>query len=97
MPLSEMNERKYKEYVLRLREEIENDVIVCNTDRHFGNFGFLVDNRTIQIVAPAPLFDHGNALFNCCELQTESGINVTREQTQKTKSRSRLIRDDHPL
>ena len=28
MPLSEMNERKYKEYVLRLREEIENDVSI---------------------------------------------------------------------
>lgn len=28
MPISEMNERKYKEYVLRLREEIENDVSI---------------------------------------------------------------------
>ena len=40
------------------------DALIFNTDRHFGNFGFLVDNRTNQIVAPAPLFDHGNALFN---------------------------------
>ena len=30
----------------------------------FGNFGFLVDNRTNKISAPAPLFDHGNSLFN---------------------------------
>ncbi len=35
-----------------------------NTDRHFGNFGFLVDTGTNQISAPAPLFDHGNSLFN---------------------------------
>ena len=35
-----------------------------NTDRHFGNFGFIVDNKTNKIVAPAPLFDHGNALLN---------------------------------
>ena len=40
------------------------DAVVCNTDRHCGNFGFLVDNDSNQIVAPAPLFDHGNALFN---------------------------------
>lgn len=40
------------------------DALICNTDRHFGNFGLLVDNRTNQIAAPAPLFDHGNSLFN---------------------------------
>ncbi|WP_409969240.1 XRE family transcriptional regulator [Bengtsoniella intestinalis] len=40
------------------------DALICNTDRHFGNFGVLVDTQTNQIVAPAPLFDHGNALFN---------------------------------
>jgi hypothetical protein len=40
------------------------DAIICNTDRHFGNFGVLVDNKTNKIVAPAPLFDHGNSLFN---------------------------------
>lgn len=40
------------------------DAVIFNTDRHFGNFGFLVDNATNQICAPAPLFDHGNSLFN---------------------------------
>jgi len=40
------------------------DALICNTDRHFGNFGFLIDNKTNKIVAPAPLFDHGNSLFN---------------------------------
>ena len=40
------------------------DVIIMNTDRHFGNFGFIVDNKANKIVAPAPLFDHGNALLN---------------------------------
>ncbi len=40
------------------------DAVICNTDRHFGNFGVLVDTETNEIVAPAPLFDHGNALFN---------------------------------
>ena len=40
------------------------DAIICNTDRHYGNFGFLVDNQTNKIAKPAPLFDHGNSLFN---------------------------------
>ena len=53
-----------EEYVKALNEMIVLDAIICNTDRHFGNFGFLVDNKTNKIVAPAPLFDHGNSLFN---------------------------------
>ena len=52
------------EFVKALDDMIVLDALIFNTDRHFGNFGFLVDNRTNQIVAPAPLFDHGNALFN---------------------------------
>lgn len=39
------------------------DAVIGNTDRHFGNFGFIVENRTNTICAPAPLFDHGNGLF----------------------------------
>lgn len=39
------------------------DAIILNTDRHFGNFGFMVDNRTNKICAPAPLFDHGLSLL----------------------------------
>ena len=55
------------------------DAVICNTDRHFGNFGFLVDNETNEIVAPAPLFDHGNALFNFAgrdALASEEGLNA---------------------
>ena len=61
-----------REYYHNLGHEFEQamddmlilDALIFNTDRHFGNFGFLVDNKTNQIVAPAPLFDHGNSLFN---------------------------------
>ena len=51
-------------FVRSLNEMIVFDALVCNTDRHFGNFGVLVDSHTNRIVRPAPLFDHGNALFN---------------------------------
>jgi len=40
------------------------DALICNVDRHYGNFGFLVDSVSNTIIAPAPLFDHGNSLFN---------------------------------
>lgn len=51
-------------FVSALNNMLLLDALICNTDRHFGNFGFLIDNRTNQIAAPAPLFDHGNSLFN---------------------------------
>lgn len=52
------------EFVNALNEMLVFDAVICNTDRHFGNFGVLVDNRTNAITVPAPLFDHGNSLFN---------------------------------
>ena len=61
-----------KEYYKELGPEFENalndmfifDALIFNTDRHYGNFGFLIDSHTNEIIAPAPLFDHGNSLFN---------------------------------
>lgn len=52
------------EYISALGDMIILDALICNVDRHYGNFGFLIDNKTNQITAPAPLFDHGNSLFN---------------------------------
>ncbi len=61
--------RKYyeklgQEYVDALNDMIVFDAVIYNTDRHYGNFGLLVNSVTNEIVAPAPLFDHGNSLFN---------------------------------
>lgn len=52
------------EYVKALDDMIVFDALICNVDRHFGNFGLMVNNESNQVVAPAPLFDHGNSLFN---------------------------------
>ena len=52
------------DFVRSLDEMIVFDALICNTDRHYGNFGLLFDSRTNQPVRPAPLFDHGNALFH---------------------------------
>ncbi len=39
------------------------DAIIFNTDRHLGNFGFLVDNNINKIVSTSPIFDNGLSLF----------------------------------
>jgi len=51
------------EFYEALVDMIVFDVIIINTDRHFGNFGLLVDNSTNKIVKPAPIFDNGLSLF----------------------------------
>lgn len=60
----EYYEKLGPEYVDALNDMIVLDALIYNTDRHFGNFGVLVDSKTNKIIAPAPLFDHGNSLFN---------------------------------
>ena len=51
------------EFYEALVDMIVFDVIIVNTDRHFGNFGLLIDNKTNKIVKPAPIFDNGLSLF----------------------------------
>ena len=60
----EYYEKLGSEYVDALNDMIVFDAVIYNTDRHYGNFGLLVDSRTNKIIAPAPMFDHGNSLFN---------------------------------
>lgn len=60
----EYYEKLGKKFVEALNDMLVFDAVIMNTDRHFGNFGFLIDSKTNKIVAPAPLFDHGNSLLN---------------------------------
>ncbi|MBP7250266.1 MAG: hypothetical protein KA985_04745 [Selenomonas sp.] len=39
------------------------DALICNRDRHLGNFGYLVDNNTGAYLSPAPIFDNGFSLL----------------------------------
>lgn len=52
------------QYTKALSEMFVLDALIYNTDRHFGNFGLMIDSRSNRICGPAPLFDHGNSLFN---------------------------------
>lgn len=40
------------------------DALIFNTDRHMGNFGYLINNDTNEIVGAAPIFDNGYGLFS---------------------------------
>ena len=43
------------------REMVVMDAVMANVDRHAGNYGFLVNNATGEILRMAPLFDHNMA------------------------------------
>lgn len=50
-------------YYQELIDMLVFDAIILNEDRHFGNFGLLIDNHTNKIIAPAPIFDNGLSLL----------------------------------
>ena len=64
--------KEVAEYLRNLGEDYFNafcdmmifDALIYNTDRHLNNFGLMVDNKTNQAYAFAPIFDNGLSLFN---------------------------------
>ncbi len=40
------------------------DYIILNTDRHWGNFGFIRNINTLKFEGPAPIFDNGTSLWH---------------------------------
>ncbi len=51
-----------------VREYIDNlltiDFLIENTDRHYGNFGFIRDVNTLKFLGAAPIFDNGTSLWH---------------------------------
>ena len=56
------------------RRMIVLDALILNTDRHAGNYGFIVDNDTQEIKRMAPVFDHNLSLLHSVKELTESNI-----------------------
>ncbi len=50
-------------YYQELIDMLVFDAVILNEDRHFGNFGLLVDSHINKIIAPAPIFDNGLSLL----------------------------------
>lgn len=61
--------RKMKEFGLeeKVKRMFVIDAVILNEDRHKNNFGFIVDNRTQEVVGMAPLFDHNISLLPYAE------------------------------
>ena len=61
--------RKMQEFGLeeKIKRMFVIDAVILNEDRHKNNFGFIVDNRTQEIVGMAPLFDHNISLLPYAE------------------------------
>ena len=53
-----------EDYYAAFADMLVFDALICNEDRHFANFGLMVNSRTNSPCAFAPLFDHGLSLFN---------------------------------
>lgn len=52
------------ECISELNDLMVFDFIIENKDRHFSNFGFLVNNDTGKVKGLAPIFDNGYSLLN---------------------------------
>ncbi len=61
--------RKMQEFGLeeKVKRMFVIDAVILNEDRHKNNFGFIVDNRTQEVVGMAPLFDHNISLLPYAE------------------------------
>ena len=57
---------KQKGFEDEFRNMIVFDSIIMNPDRHTGNFGFLIDNNTLEIVGFSPLYDYNYSLLCRC-------------------------------
>ena len=84
------------EYYEALMDMILLDVIIVNTDRHFGNFGLTIDTQTNKIIKSAPIFDNGLSLFYSA--MDDDLINIDRyAKTQIMKNAGDFIDFIRPL
>ena len=86
-------------YYKSLGDEFYNDLIdmfvfdsvIYNEDRHLGNFGFLVDNKTNKIIQTAPLYDHGLSLF--CYAMDDDLLNIEKYASTRSPALYRSFDD----
>ena len=76
----------YKDFVDRMRYV---DLIIGNSDRHLGNFGFLYDTESMAFTGPAPVFDCGTSFFS--SLDVRSPEEAAREFAEKINKPDRLL------
>lgn len=61
------------------------DALVCNVDRHYNNFSVMFDNDTLELLSPAPLYDHGQSLLFRSQLRSvKAAVKVADNLIPKT-------------
>jgi hypothetical protein len=71
-----------QKFVDSIKSMLVLDAVIYNEDRHFSNFGVLRDNRSGEILRPAPLFDHGLSLF--CYAMDDDLANIAEYAKSRT-------------
>ena len=69
---------KFQEYYCEedFRRMIVLDALILNTDRHMGNYGFIVNNETMQVKRMAPMFDHNQSLLPYAEKEDFKNLDI---------------------
>lgn len=67
------------------------DYIIANTDRHYGNFGFIRDANTLEFLGFAPIFDSGASLW--CDGGTISHLVPSKPFKQQQMQQIKLVQD----
>lgn len=80
------------DYYEQLLDMIVFDALTLNTDRHYGNFGVIVDNKENKIVEFAPLFDHGASLF--CYAMDNDEFTSIETLSEYAKTRTAIMYSD---
>jgi hypothetical protein len=52
-----------KTFARELTDMLVFDAITVNEDRHYGNFGVLIDSHSNTVIGTAPIFDNGLSLL----------------------------------
>lgn len=72
------------------------DYLIENSDRHYGNFGFIRNVNTLKFLGPAPLFDNGTSLW-CESLNTEIGQSLPALPFKETQKKQLALVKRHCL
>ena len=80
------------------------DGLICNCDRHLGNFGMIIDNNTNELLRPAPIFDNGlgfisrlqkNMLTNLKELFEQYDDEISHFELDFNQQIKRFVQPRH--
>ncbi|AWX69303.1 HipA family kinase [[Mycoplasma] anseris] len=69
------------------------DALICNTDRHLGNLGILIDEE-FNVIKNAPIFDNGNSLFFDINIYDDNMIETYINNYGKNKAKLFKTLDD---